>query len=131
MLGLDLVEVDRLEAALARRPRLADRLFTPGEQAYAAGKARPAMHLAARFCAKEAVTKALRLDVLSPLDIEVVGGGTSDVGVRLTGEAATRADALGSDVVVSLTHTRGLAAGVYTLRLNVNGTPVTRKVMVQ
>ena len=116
MLGVDLLEVDRLEAALARRPGLADRLFTPAEQAYAAGKARPAMHLAARFCAKEAVTKALRLDVMRALEIEVVGGGTSAVGVALTGEAAARAAELGSEVVVSLTHTRGLAAAVAALR---------------
>lgn len=116
MLGLDLLEVDRLEAALERRPTLADRLFTPAEQAYAARQARPAMHLAARFCAKEAVTKALKLDVLAPLDIEVVGGGSSEVGVALRGAAAARAASLGSEVVVSLTHTRSLAAAVAALR---------------
>jgi holo-[acyl-carrier protein] synthase len=50
--GIDLLDVRRLERALERRPRLAERLFTDGERSYAAGKARPAMHLAARFCAK-------------------------------------------------------------------------------
>ena len=73
MIGLDLLDVGRLERALARRPRLAERLFTEGERAYAATTARPARHLAARFCAKEAVTKALALDALRPLEIEVVG----------------------------------------------------------
>ena len=57
--GLDLLEIERLERALARRPRLARRLFTDSERAYAAARARPAQHLAARFCAKEAVAKAL------------------------------------------------------------------------
>ena len=53
--GIDLLEIDRLERALARRPRLAARLFTDGERAAVADVPRPARHLAARFCAKEAV----------------------------------------------------------------------------
>ena len=61
MIGIDLLEIERLERALERRPRLAERLFTDAERAYAAGKARPGQHLAARFCAKEAVAKALGL----------------------------------------------------------------------
>ena len=59
MVGIDLLEIDRLERALARRPRLAERLFTEEERAYASTRARPGQHLAARFCAKEAVAKAL------------------------------------------------------------------------
>ncbi|CAA9495619.1 MAG: Holo-[acyl-carrier protein] synthase, partial [uncultured Solirubrobacteraceae bacterium] len=51
--GIDLLEIDRMEQALARRPRLAERLFTPGERTASARRARPAQHLAARFCAKE------------------------------------------------------------------------------
>ncbi|MGH2876835.1 MAG: holo-ACP synthase, partial [Solirubrobacteraceae bacterium] len=54
-IGLDLLQIARLEAALERRPRLAQRLFTETERAYAARMARPGQHLAARFCAKEAV----------------------------------------------------------------------------
>ena len=63
-IGIDLLEIDRLERALARRPRLAERLFTDAELDYAAARARPAQHLAARFCAKEAVAKALGLERL-------------------------------------------------------------------
>ena len=47
--GIDLLEIDRLERALARRPRLADRLFMDGERAYAATRARPAMHLVQHY----------------------------------------------------------------------------------
>ena len=36
--GLDLLEIERLEAALERRPTLAERLFTDGERAYAAAR---------------------------------------------------------------------------------------------
>jgi holo-[acyl-carrier protein] synthase len=59
--GIDLLEIERLERALQRRPRLAERLFTDAELEYALARARPGQHLAARFCAKEAVAKALGL----------------------------------------------------------------------
>jgi holo-[acyl-carrier protein] synthase len=45
--GIDLLDIERLERALERRPRLAERLFTDDERAYASGRARPVMHLAA------------------------------------------------------------------------------------
>jgi holo-[acyl-carrier protein] synthase len=112
--GLDLLEIDRLEAALARRPRLAERLFTDGERAYAASRARPAQHLAARFCAKEAVTKALGLDVFRPREVEVLAGG-EDVGLVLHGAAAARARELGVQVRISLTHSRATAGAVAVL----------------
>jgi len=106
--GIDLLEIDRLERALARRPGLAGRFFTPGEREYAAARARPAQHLAARFCAKEAVAKALALDAWSWQDIEVVGAaGGGAPSIVLKGALA------GSPpVVVSLTHTRVMAGAV-------------------
>jgi holo-[acyl-carrier protein] synthase len=109
--GLDLLEIDRLERALARRPALAGRLFTDAERAYAAAQARPGRHLAARFCAKEAVTKALGLEVLHPRDIEVLATGAAPR-LALRGEPAARAAALGADVALSLTHTRATAGAV-------------------
>ena len=109
--GLELLEIDRLERALERRPRLADRLFTEGERAYAAARTRPAQHLAARFCAKEAVAKALRLTAWSWQDIEVVSGEDGPR-IRLHGALA----ALGADVDVSLTHTGGMAGAVALVR---------------
>ena len=80
-----------------------------GERAYAAGRARPAMHLAARFCAKEAVAKALALEAWSWHDVEVVGSG-GPPRVRLCRAArAARAESSAVEVEVSLTHTRGMA----------------------
>jgi holo-[acyl-carrier protein] synthase len=110
--GLDLLEIDRMERALARRPRLAERLFTDAERAYAGGRARPAQHFAARFCAKEAVAKALALDHFDPREIEVVAAGNGAPEVQLSGHAAERAAQLGVGVRISLTHSRGLAAAV-------------------
>jgi holo-[acyl-carrier protein] synthase len=115
VVGFDLLEIERIERALERRPSLARRLFTEGELAYASSRARPGQHLAARFCAKEAVTKALGLAYMTPRDVEVTGGGAG-VGLRLHGAARARADELGVEVAVSLTHSRDLAGAVAVLR---------------
>ena len=115
MVGLDLLEVSRLERALVRRPRLAERLFSEGERAYAASRARPAEHLAARFCAKEAVAKALGLRGWSFRDVEVVATPAAPE-LRLSGAAARRARELGAEPVVSLTHTATTAGAVAVLR---------------
>lgn len=113
--GIDLLEVERLERALERRPGLAGRLFTEAERQYASTRARPVMHLAARFCAKEAVAKALGLSAWSFRDVEVVATGTAPE-IRLSGRAAERAAELGVSASVSLTHTATLAAAVAVVR---------------
>jgi holo-[acyl-carrier protein] synthase len=113
--GIDLIEIDRLERALERHPRLAERLFTEEELAYAGTRARPGQHLAARFCAKEAVFKALDLEVFSPRDIEVLGGA-AHARVVLHGIARDRARELGAQVALSLTHSRQTAGAVAMLR---------------
>ncbi len=109
--GLDLLEIDRLERALARRPRLAERLFTDAERDYAAARARPAEHLAARFCAKEAVAKALDLPGWSFRDVEVISTGTAPQ-VLLSGAAAAAAASKGLEVSISLTHTESTAGAL-------------------
>ncbi len=110
-LGIDLLEIERLERALERRPRLATRLFTAAERSYAASQARPGQHLAARFCAKEAVAKALGLEIWSFQDVEVASAGGPPE-VVLHGAVAQRAQELGVYVRISLTHTRSQAAAV-------------------
>ena len=114
--GLDLLEIDRLARALARRPRLAERLFTEGERAFAAARGEPARHLAVRFCAKEAVAKALALRDGDWHEVEVLGGGDGPPSVRLSGSAAARAAELGVAVEISLTHSKGMAGAVAMLR---------------
>ena len=111
MIGLDLLDVERLERALERRPRLGERLFTDAEREYADARARPGQHLAARFCAKEAVAKALGLAGWSFRDVEVVATDTAPE-VRLSGSVAERAGELGVAVRVSLTHTDTTAGAV-------------------
>jgi holo-[acyl-carrier protein] synthase len=109
-LGIDLLEIERLERALERRPRLAERLFTDAERTYAAARARPAQHLAARFCAKEAVAKSLGLEGWCFTEVEVLPG--TPPAVRLLGRTGQRARELGVEVRLSLTHSRGVAGAV-------------------
>jgi holo-[acyl-carrier protein] synthase len=106
--GIDLLEIERMERALERHPRIAERVFTAAELEYAAARSRPGRHLAARFAAKEAVVKALGLTAFRPREIEVVAGEPPTV--RLTGSAAEAAE--GMRVAVSLTHSRENAAAV-------------------
>ena len=107
--GIDLLEIDRLERALHRYPRLAERVFTAAEREYAAARPRPARHLAARFAAKEAVIKALGFSgALGLGDVEVVAGEPPTV--RLSGRVAEAAG--DGQIEISLTHSRDFAAAV-------------------
>jgi len=110
--GIDLIEIDRLERALRRYPRLAARVFSAAERDYAAARARPGRHLAARFAAKEAVVKALGLRGFGLAEIEVVAGEPPTV--RLGGRAAEAA--AGRRIDISLTHSRESAAAVAVMR---------------
>jgi holo-[acyl-carrier protein] synthase len=109
--GIDLIEIERLERALERYPRLAERVFTDRELEHARRHARPGRHLAARFAAKEAAVKALGLtDGLGLRQIEVTEERPPEV--RLTGSAAEEAKRRRLILRVSLTHSRDAAAAV-------------------
>jgi holo-[acyl-carrier protein] synthase len=109
--GIDLVDIGRIERALEKRPRLAARLFTDSELAYSNARRRPARHLAARFAAKEAVVKAMGLGPGTEIrEIEVIDGAPPRI--RLGGEVRKAADESGMRVSVSLSHERETAAAV-------------------
>lgn len=57
--GIDIIEVARVQKAIERNPRFPEKVFTPVEIAYSEGKKNKFMHLAARFAVKEAFTKAV------------------------------------------------------------------------
>jgi holo-[acyl-carrier protein] synthase len=107
--GVDLVEVARVDRLLAEHPVAAERLFTPRERSQSRGGA----HLAGRFAAKEAVLKALGTG-LGPgmrwTDVEIVRGARGRPLVELHGEVAALARRRRlQDVDVSLTHSAGVA----------------------
>jgi holo-[acyl-carrier protein] synthase len=108
--GVDLVEIERLERALERRPRLAERLFSAAEQEYAAGHRRPATPLAARFAAKEATVKALGIRGANLREIEVLPGPPPVL--ALTGRVEAAAEERSVELALSLSHERGHAVAV-------------------
>jgi holo-[acyl-carrier protein] synthase len=108
-LGIDLLEPERLRRRVTARPDLVHELFTPAEQQYCNDKWDPWQHFAGRYCAKEAVVKALRVDGWDPLEVEIEPGDP-DPRVRLYGDMAAHAEALGVEVLISMTHLPAMAA---------------------
>jgi holo-[acyl-carrier protein] synthase len=107
-IGLDIVVIERLEAALRRTPSLADRLFTEGE------RGRAPASLAGCFAAKEALAKALGAPVgLSWTDVEVCHDGTGRPFLSIGGTVAEAAALLGiRSWHLSLTHDGGVSAAM-------------------
>jgi holo-[acyl-carrier protein] synthase len=58
-IGVDIIEVDRIQKLAEKSPRFLNRVFTEEEIQYCSGKKNKYQHLAARFAAKEAFFKAL------------------------------------------------------------------------
>ena len=119
--GVDLVEIARVERLLAAKgERAVRRLFSDEEARYCEGKSRPAQHFAARLAAKEAAFKALAGEPeargIGWREIEVVPHGDGRPALALHGLARTRADALGVTAAwVTLSHTSTTAAAFVVL----------------
>ena len=111
-IGIDLIEIERLERALERRPGLFERLFRADEIEACATRARPGRHLAARFAAKEAALKALGIGGLRMREVEVVGGNELPPRLVLHESVAEEAERQGVELAVSLSHSRELATAV-------------------
>lgn len=109
MIGIDLVETSRIKSKLEKS--VMGDLFLSGEITYATSQPDPAQSLAGRYAAKEAIIKALGIDGWDPLDVEIVGGG-EQTGVRLHGAVRERADELGVDITISMTHLAAIAGAV-------------------
>ena len=105
-LGVDLADIERVGRVLEKYPRFAERCFTEHEREYAFRFASPERRLAARFAGKEAVMKSMGTGWrrIRWTDIEITGGGKPIV--RMSGNAARRAEMLGvTEVLVTITHT--------------------------
>ena len=114
-IGIDVVEVERIEAAIAHLgDAFIDRLFTAREREYCGKQKRPALHYAARFAAKEAVSKALGTGIGGQagwLDMEVERAESGAPKMIFTGRAADFLAAEGiAEVQVSLSHAKEYAA---------------------
>ena len=112
-IGVDIVEIGRIDQAIEnRKDRFINRIFTEDERQYCFGKPRPSRHFAARFAAKEAVSKALGTGKkgMRWTDVEVCRDTKGCPYIKLTGRAAERAQAKGvCDVAISLSFNRNNA----------------------
>jgi holo-[acyl-carrier protein] synthase len=114
-IGIDVVEVGRIASSISEfGDRFVQRIFTPEEIAYCQSKARPELHYAARFAAKEAVAKAFGTGIgkeLGWLDMNILRGELGEPTLQITGKAQDFCDRhqIG-EIKISLTHAREYAA---------------------
>ena len=114
-IGIDVIEVARIEEALEDfEDRFLERVFTESERDYCMSQKRPAIHLAARWAAKEAVSKALGTGIGAQLgwqDLEVLRLPSGEPQLVLHGRAESFARENGIvQVKITLTHARSYAA---------------------
>jgi holo-[acyl-carrier protein] synthase len=113
-LGVDITEVDRIQAAIARHGRpFLERVFTPAEIAYCEKHRNQAERFAGRFAAKEAAMKALGTGWrrgVRWVDIEVVREPSGKPTLKLSGESREIAGRLGvTHIALTITHSGNTA----------------------
>jgi holo-[acyl-carrier protein] synthase len=119
-LGADVIEVERIRGVLERQgERFLARVFTQEERDYCSKMAQPHKHLAARFAAKEAVSKAFTTGIGAELgwrSVSVYHGPRNQPLVRLDekGQALLK-DAGATHVMLTLSHTDTVAMAVAAL----------------
>jgi len=119
-LGCDIIEVERIRGVLDRQgERFLERVFTAEERTYSFGHKYPHRHLAARFAAKEAVSKAFTTGIGAELgwkSVSIYHGARREPLVRLDDKGrALLAQVGATDVLVSLSHTDTVAMAVAAL----------------
>ena len=122
-LGCDLIEVERIRAILAKHgERFLKRIFTEEEQAYCNTLKYSHKHYAARWAAKEAVSKCFTTGIGEHLDwtsISVYHGARKEPLVRLDATATALLQAVGATHVwLTLSHTESHAMAVAALVAN-------------
>ena len=118
--GIDLVENARIAASIEKfGDHFLHRIFTANEIAYCAPKPNPVPHYAARFAAKEAVSKCFGCGIgkqLGWLDMEVTNDEAGAPHLVLHGDGKILAGQRGvRQIFVSLTHTDHYAAATATI----------------
>ena len=119
-LGCDLIEVARVAGVIERQgERFLDRVFTAEERAYCDALKHPAKHYAARFAAKEAVSKCFSTGIGAELgwrSVSIYHGERHQPLVRLDAQGEALLRQVGaSHVHVSLSHTDTVAMAVAAL----------------
>ncbi|MBN1623459.1 MAG: holo-ACP synthase [Clostridia bacterium] len=112
--GTDIVEVSRIKKSVQNSPSFTNRVYSVAEQEYCLSrKAGRFQSLAARFAAKEAVSKALGTGIgenAELLDIEISNDSLGKPLVVLKGKALkTFKDKNGEGIEISLSHSHDYA----------------------
>lgn len=124
-LGIDIVDIARMERILQRTPSFPDRVFSEDECRYCRKTANPAAHFATRFAAKEAVLKALGTGFsagIRPRDIEVKRNAKGQPRAALYNAAKAAAEdqgVVGLPISLSFTHTEAVACALAVTRSSV------------
>jgi len=108
--GIDIIEVDRIQASYEKfGERFLNRILKPAEIAYCLGHKRPAPFLAARFAAKEAISKAFGTGIGKELgwqDMEVGRKPSGEPYVILHNQGLRLLEQRGARIVhLTLSHT--------------------------
>jgi holo-[acyl-carrier protein] synthase len=119
-LGADVIEVERIRGVLERQgERFLARVFTQEERAYCSKMSFPHKHFAARFAAKEAVSKAFTTGIGGELgwrSVSVYHGDRNQPLVRLDEKGrALLKDAGATHVILTLSHADTVAMAVAAL----------------
>ena len=106
-IGVDVVDVQRMHSILTEQgSTFVDRVFTATEISYCKSKQNPEQHYAARFAAKEAVSKAMQTGwsgIFRWKDVEVVNEPSGAPKIFLYNAVAKSLEK--STVHLSLSHT--------------------------
>ncbi len=112
-IGVDIVEISRMNSILEKTPAFARRVFTDEERSYCDASSRPAAHYASRFASREAVLKALGTGFSQGVgrkDVSVTRDKLGKPKALLSGRALEIAQELGVvEVALSITLTGDLA----------------------
>ena len=113
--GIDLIEVARIASSFEKfGERFVNRILLPDEIAYCLSHRKPAPFLAARFAAKEAISKAFGTGIGASLgwqDLEIRRKESGEPFVVLHGKGRDLFEARGAKSLhISLTHTENYAA---------------------
>ena len=119
-LGTDIVEVARIQAAFEKSgERFLSRILLPGEISYCLAHKNPGPFLAARFAAKEAISKAFGTGIGGQLgwqDMEICRKESGEPFVVLHGKGKKLFKERGAkQLLLSLSHTENYATAVAVL----------------
>jgi holo-[acyl-carrier protein] synthase len=114
-IGIDLIEIERIERAITRHDNFVSRIFSPREMERCEDCARPARRYAACFAAKEAASKALGSGIrgFAWREVEMLEDVNGRPYLALSGRALEMASRLGvSRILLSVSHSGKMAVAI-------------------